>query len=204
MEPSGKASAETQSSGSPREYVLKQDKAAQTTGQSRCLRAMGLGVLAAALQPSIPCAPPVTAGRSSAATSPGHGGRTSLFQQKEETVRTQKPLTPVPGVPELPSVSRQSQVSFKGESPFQKHEASTGYKSTQQKAVASRLFSLVPSRPESVSVLTDLWSQETRGAGAGGRGPYMMYTFSACEKWKTSLVLGQTTLSSWRIDSREL
>lgn len=137
MEPSGKASAETQSSGSPREYVLKQDKAAQTTGQSRCLRAMGLGVLAAALQPSIPCAPPVTAGRSSAATSPGHGGRTSLFQQKEETVRTQKPLTPVPGVPELPSVSRQSQVSFKRESPFQKHEASTGYKSTQQKAVAS-------------------------------------------------------------------
>lgn len=31
----------------------------------------------------------------------------------------------------------------------------------------------------------------------------MMYTFSAWEKWKTSLVLGQTTLSSCRIESRD-
>lgn len=56
------------------------------------------------------------------------------------------------------------------------------------------------------SSLTDLWSQETEtqaGGGAGARGPgarggpaYMMYTFSACEKWNTSLVLGHTTLSS--------
>lgn len=137
--------------------------------------------------------------------SPGHGGRTSLCQQKEGTVRTQKPLTPVPGVPERPSVSRQSQVSFKGKSPFQKHEAVDRLQIHPAEGCCKhRLFSLVPSRPESVSVLTDLWSQETRGAGAGGRGPYMMYTFSACEKWKTSLVLGQTTLSSWRIDSREL
>lgn len=33
-------------------------------------------------------------------------------------------------------------------------------------------------------------------ACAWQRGAYMMYTFSAWEKWKTSLVLGQTTLSS--------
>ena len=32
---------------------------------------------------------------------------------------------------------------------------------------------------------------------------YMMYTFSAWEKRKTSLVLGQTTLSSCRIETRD-
>lgn len=30
-----------------------------------------------------------------------------------------------------------------------------------------------------------------------------MYTFSAWEKWKTSLVRGHTTLSSWRMESRD-
>lgn len=137
--------------------------------------------------------------------SPGHGGRTSLFQQKEGTVRTQKPLTPVPAVPELPSMSRQPQVSFKGESPFQKHEAVDRLQIHPAEGCCKhRLFSLVPSHPESVIGAHGSLVAGDKRRRSQRAGPYMMYTFSACEKWKTSLVLGQTTLSSWRIDSREL
>lgn len=58
---------------------------------------------------------------------------------------------------------------------------------------------LAPSQ-EHLPSLTGLWSQET---GPRPRAAYMMYTFSAWEKWKVSLVRGQTTLSSWRMDSRD-
>lgn len=66
---------------------------------------------------------------------------------------------------------------------------------------ACERVTFAPSQEHLLS-LTGLWSQET---GPRPRAPaaYMMYTFSAWEKWKVSLVRGQTTLSSWRMDSRD-
>lgn len=205
MEPSGKASAETQSSGSPQEYILKQGKAARTMGQSRVPAGRGAGRFSSSATAQCPSC---TAGHCRSVRrghpSQGHSAGPACSQQREGTVRT-KPLTAISEVFQRPSWCHASLKPLSKAKVLSKSiKQPTGYKPTQQKAVASRLVSLAPSPPESVSLLTDLWSQETRGAGGGGRGPYMMYTFSACEKWKTSLVLGQTTLSSWRIDSREL
>lgn len=204
MEPSGKASAETQSSGSPREYILKQGKAARTMGQSRTPVGRGAGRFSSSATAQCPSC---TAGHCRSVRrghpSQGHSAGPACSQQREGTVRT-KPLTPISEGPSAPlGVTPASSLSQRRKS-FPKASSSRQVTHPPSRRLVQADSSVAPPPLLSVSLLTDLWSQETRGAGDGGRGPYMMYTFSACEKWKTSLVLGQTTLSSWRIDSREL
>lgn len=100
---------------------------------------------------------------------------------------------------------KHSPVPLSGKS-FLKHQpAGSHHKTPRPKQSPSRgLFTRHPLLPVS-ALPTDLWSQETGTPLRQARArAYMMYTFSACEKWKTSLVLGQTTLSSWRMESREL
>lgn len=102
MEPSGKASAESQSSGSPREYILKQGKAARMMGQSRTPVGRGAECFSSSATAQ---SPSCTAGhcRSVRRGHPtqGHSAGPACSQQREGTVRT-KPLTPISEVLQRP------------------------------------------------------------------------------------------------------
>lgn len=81
-------------------------------------------------------------------------------------------------------------------------EASASWVTSQNPTVnmwfpSTSLFTLPSSPPECLrcSRIFGRKKQKHRRRQARTQA-YMMYTFSACEKWKTSLVLGQTTLSS--------
>lgn len=141
-----------------------------------------------------------------ATPSPGHGAGPACPQASASATGGTEEDTGIPGshiqgAPRTPRRLAGLRNHSHGPKSSEHQRADSGQEArpSRPSSRAHERVTLAPSQ-EHLPSLTGLWSQET---GPQAPAAYMMYTFSAWEKWKVSLVRGQTTLSSWRMDSRD-